>query len=229
MAAVPVEPEATETMAAEAVVEPRTDAGGRRTRAGDAGDAGAADVEREAAPEALELIDADRAEGPGEVVLPDDDGGPLAVERPLAAAETESQAPTEAPDPSGGLPSPPALEAGQADGPNSGLSPRKAEIERAGVVVPGTLRGVMGYRLPLVSRQEVPDQIVSGVLIPAHTTFVILKEGSWELVDVSADELEQLRRLAAERESAATRAGARTGEAGMEPVADVEKAGGAGR
>ena len=71
-----------------------------------------------------------------------------------------------------------------------------AEAVQSGVIVPGTLRGVMGYRLPLVSRQEVPDQIVSGVLIPAHTTFVILKKGSWELVDVTPEELERLREAA---------------------------------
>ena len=73
------------------------------------------------------------------------------------------------------------LRRGRPVGRTSGLPPRTAEIQTAGVVVPGTLRGVMGYRLPLVSRQEVPDQIVSGVLIPAHTTFVILKgdRGSW--------------------------------------------------
>ena len=51
----------------------------------------------------------------------------------------------------------------------------------------------MGYRLPLVSRQEVPDQVVSGVLIPAHTTFVILRGGEWELVDLKPTELERLR------------------------------------
>ena len=61
------------------------------------------------------------------------------------------------------------------------------------VVVPGTLRGVMGYRLPLVSRQEVPGQVVSGVLIPAHDTYVILQPGRWELVGLSPAEVEALR------------------------------------
>ena len=72
----------------------------------------------------------------------------------------------------------------------------------------------MGYRLPLVSRQEVPDQIVSGVLIPAHTTFVIVKEGAWELVDLTAEEVRALREAAArkEREAAAAEvAGKRAG------------------
>ena len=77
------------------------------------------------------------------------------------------------------------------------------------VRVPGTLRGVMGYRLPLVSRQEVPDQVVSGVLIPAHTTFVVLRGGEWELVDLKPEELERLRAEppAAEREPRLSRRG----------------------
>ena len=61
------------------------------------------------------------------------------------------------------------------------------------VIVPDNLRGVMGYRMPLVSRQEVPDQVVSGVLIPAHTTFVVLKPGYWELVGLEPGEVERLR------------------------------------
>ena len=88
--------------------------------------------------------------------------------------------------PSGGVPETAVPEAAQAGDPEPGLPPQ------TGVRVPGTLRGVMGYRLPLVGRQEVPDQIVSGVLIPAHTTFVILKAGSWELVDVTPEEVQRL-------------------------------------
>ena len=67
--------------------------------------------------------------------------------------------------------------------------------------VPNTLRGVMGYRLPLVSRQEVPDQVVSGVLIPAHTTYVILQPGYWELTGLSPDDVNALR-VAVERAKA---------------------------
>ena len=67
-----------------------------------------------------------------------------------------------------------------------------AAVDRP-VVVPGTLRGVVGYRLPLVSRQQVPAQVVSGVLIPAHTTYVILRPGHWELVGLSPAEVEALR------------------------------------
>ena len=160
---------------------------------------------------ALEPMGVDRVEAAATVV-PDGSGGPPIVEGPVVRigefdvrlrSDVNSQAPLEAPAPSGDAPGPSVLGAGQAGGPNSGLPPRTAQVETTGVEVPGTLRGVMGYRLPLVSRQEVPDQIVSGVLIPAHTTFVILKRGSWELVDVSQEELNLLREAATRRESAA--------------------------
>ena len=72
-----------------------------------------------------------------------------------------------------------------------------AAVDRPGpVVVPETLRGVMGYRMPLVSRQALPDQVVSGVLIPAHTTYVILQPGYWELVGLSPDDVKALRAFA---------------------------------
>ena len=111
---------------------------------------------------------------------------------------SDSRTPPEVSHPSGGVPDDGAAGVARAGAQRTGPAPRKVE---AGVVVPGTLRGVMGYRLPLISRQEVPDQIVSGVLIPAHTTFVILKEGSWELVDVTPEELERFREAAVSRES----------------------------
>ena len=87
--------------------------------------------------------------------------------------------------------------AGQAGPPHPGLPLRTAAERPEPVPVPGTLRGVMGYRLPLVSRQALPDQVVSGVLIPAHTTYVILQPGHWELVGLSPDEVEFLRDAAA--------------------------------
>ena len=95
---------------------------------------------------------------------------------------------------------------GTADSPRSGLprlefEPSPVVVERLRpVLVPQTLRGVMGYRLPLVSRQEVPAQVVSGVLIPAHTTYVILKPGHWELVGLSPAELDALRAAAKDDE-----------------------------
>ncbi len=133
------------------------------------------------------------------------DWGPAAVDRPAVRrsefdlpVDLGSRKPREVSHPSGGVPDSAVAEAAQAGDPQPGLPPRSV---RAGIIVPGTLRGVMGYRLPLISRQEVPDQIVSGVLIPAHTTFVILREGSWELVNVSAEEVVRLQELAASQQA----------------------------
>ena len=86
-----------------------------------------------------------------------------------------------------------ARDEGRSGGTQTDLPPEPAAQKVEPVRVPGTLRGVMGYRLPMVSRQEVPDQVVSGVLIPAHTTFVVLRGGEWELVDLKPEELERLR------------------------------------
>ena len=82
---------------------------------------------------------------------------------------------------------------GRDGGMQTDLPPEPPAQEVEPVRLPGTLRGVMGYRLPLVSRQEVPDQVVAGVLIPAHTTFVVLRGGEWEMVDLKPEELERLR------------------------------------
>ena len=115
-----------------------------------------------------------------------------------ASASSESRSPSEAASPSE-APSPAmASGAGQA-----GTHRRQAGLPPQPAVVPGTLRGVMGYRMPLVSRQEVPDQVVSGVLIPAHTTFVILKPGYWELVGLDPGDVEYLRDAAARAEAEA--------------------------
>ena len=122
----------------------------------------------------------------------------LARARPMVRREIADASPhpeASAP-PSGGTGVEAAPGTGQAGPPHTGLP-----LEREGRRVPGTLRGVMGYRLPLISRQEVPDQIVSGVLIPAHTTFVILREGEWELVGLSDEEARRLRAIAAEKKA----------------------------
>lgn len=42
-------------------------------------------------------------------------------------------------------------------------------------------RGVLGYRIPLVVKQEVPGRIRGGVYIPAHETYVVLRPGYWEM------------------------------------------------
>ena len=113
--------------------------------------------------------------------------------------DTAAPATLESPSPSEGV-----LAADKHDGGQAGLP--HAGQEAAPVRVPGTLRGVMGYRLPLVSRQEVPDQVVSGVLIPAHTTFVILRGGEWELVDLEPEEVKRLREADARRQAEASAA-----------------------
>ena len=49
------------------------------------------------------------------------------------------------------------------------------------------LRGSLGYRVPLVVRQEVPDQIRGGVYIPGHTTYVIVRQGHWRVEQLGGD------------------------------------------
>ena len=112
----------------------------------------------------------------GDALHVDAGAGPDQLPRPTPDA---AGAPTQ--------PEEPAAPSGRT-GPVTAHGARRDERMR----VPGTLRGVMGYRLPLVSRQEVPDQIVSGVLIPAHTTFVILRGGEWELTGLEPHEVERL-------------------------------------
>ena len=114
----------------------------------------------------------------------------------LAAAALKSRTPSEAASPSeapSSAAAPGAVQAGDAP-PGLPADP---------VTLPGTLRGVMGYRMPLVSRQAVPDQVVSGVLIPAHTTFVILKPGYWELTGLLPDDVQLLRDAAARAQAEA--------------------------
>ena len=115
---------------------------------------------------------------------------PLGVDGSAPAVETAAA------KPSPGVPMSAAHPAGQAGPLPPGLPPRPAAGRPEAAVVPHTLRGAMGYRLPLVSRQQVPDQVVSGVLIPAHTTYVILQPGYWELVGLSPDEASVLRAAA---------------------------------
>ena len=169
-----------------------------------------------AEPETLETVEVQESPGsgvprvefempPGRAVLEGPDGTeiiewtfgpdiPAVVDTAAAAPSVSSSgvpAAGEVPNPSGEPSMSPVHEAGQA-GPPSRLPPQSDSV-----LVPGTLRGVMGYRLPLVSRQELPDQVVSGVLIPAHTTYVILQPGYWELVGLSPHEVESLRDAAA--------------------------------
>ena len=135
------------------------------------------------------------AEGPSDVRMPP--GVEEHQPTELVSAYPESRPPMEAASPSEEPfreAAPGAVQAGNPPpGPPAG-----------GVVTEGTLRGVMGYRMPLVSRQELPDQVVSGVLIPAHTTFVILRPGYWELTGLSPGDVELLRDAAAKSEAEAS-------------------------
>ena len=171
------------------------------------------------APAVSELVEAEepaRSEtetGPQRVVLEEPDGARVAemslgAEAPPPETEPIASAvkplsefsprpfvrsvppPAETLDPSSG-PAEAAHDAGPASLPPAVLPPQSDPV-----VVPGILRGVMGYRMPLVSRQALPDQVVSGVLIPAHTTYVILQPGYWELVGLSPDEVKALRAFA---------------------------------
>ena len=83
----------------------------------------------------------------------------LAARRELARSEPEHVAEPsvpETPTASGETVDTEGDGAGQA-----GESRHSTGLPPHPVVVPGTLRGVMGYRMPLVSRQGVPDQVVS--------------------------------------------------------------------
>ena len=115
---------------------------------------------------------------------------PLGVDGSAPAVETAAA------KPSPGVPMSAAHPAGQAGPLPPGLPPRPAASRPEAALVPHTLRGAMGYRLPLVSRQQVPDQVVSGILIPAHATYVILQPGYWELVGLTLDEVNVLRAAA---------------------------------
>ena len=113
-----------------------------------------------------------------------------------ATVHSESRPPSETPSPSEELS--PGAAAGAV---RAGNQPPGPPAE--GVIVGRTLRGVMGYRMPLVTRQAVPDQVVSGVLIPAHTTFLILKPGYWELTGLTPEDVHLLRDAASRAEAEA--------------------------
>ena len=113
-----------------------------------------------------------------------------------ASVHAESRPPSETPSPSEELS--PGAAAGAVRAGNQLPGP---PVE--GVTLGRTLRGVMGYRMPLISRQAVPDQVVSGVLIPAHTTFVILRPGYWELTGLTPEDVHLLKDAAARAEAEA--------------------------
>ena len=134
----------------------------------------------EAAPE-VEPVTGER-DMPAEPSMPADE---------VAAASTGSPpgapvAPEVPAPPRGPLETPahePDRDAAAAQRPSVLAAAGLAELRRPeAVTAPYVPRGVMGYRMPLVSRQELPIQVVSGVVIPAHHTYVILRPGHWELL-----------------------------------------------
>ena len=167
------------------------------------------------APAVSELVEAEEparseTETVPQWVMPEEPDGARAVEIPLEAryppdtAEATAAPPVEprsefSPRPFVRSVPPPAEILDPSAGPAEAArdaGPARVPPPSDPVVVPGILRGVMGYRMPLVSRQALPDQVVSGVLIPAHTTYVILQPGYWELVGLSPDEVKGLRAAA---------------------------------
>ena len=150
-------------------------------------------IEPVATETAVETVER-QAEASPEVVENAPPGEPVVIERDMrvefsmpvvdvAAASTgpPSGAPVapEVPAPPRGPLETPAHEPDRVAVAAAGL----AELRRAeAVTAPYVPRGVMGYRMPLVSRQELPIQVVSGVVMPAHHTYVILRPGHWELL-----------------------------------------------
>ena len=148
-------------------------------------------IEPVAAETAVEMVER-QAESPPEVVENAPPGEPVVIERDMrvefsmpvvdvAAASTgpPSGAPValEGSAPPRGPLEPPARE------PDQAAAVGLAELRRAeAVTVPHVPRGARGYRMPLVSRQELPIQVVSGVVMPAHHSYVILRPGHWELL-----------------------------------------------
>ena len=146
-------------------------------------------VERQAEPSPEVVEDAPYVEPavierdmPAEPSMPADEVAAAATGSPPGApVAPEVPAP-----PRGPLETPahePDRDAAAAQRPSALAAAGLAELRRPeAVTAPYVPRGVMGYRMPLVSRQELPIQVVSGVVIPAHHTYVILRPGHWELL-----------------------------------------------
>ena len=146
-------------------------------------------VERQAEPSPEVVEDAPHVEPvvierdmPAEPSMPADEVAAAATGSPPGApVAPEVPAP-----PRGPLETPahePDRDAAAAERPSALGAVGLAELRRPeAVTAPYVPRGVMGYRMPLVSRQELPIQVVSGVVIPAHHSYVILRPGHWELL-----------------------------------------------
>lgn len=106
---------------------------------------------------------------------------------PLRLADRNPEQVEEVPRPTPPVQAPMVAEAQSADLPPvppaaEPVSPTARPLALQDLSPTPPLRGAMGYRLPMVSRQQVPDQVISGVLVRAHATYVILRPGYWELL-----------------------------------------------
>ena len=105
---------------------------------------------------------------------------------PKSVAETTADAAEpEVVDTEGGQESPlrPAVATGP-EGPQLLPTRMRVPTPRGGIAV---ARGALGYRVPLVVRQRVPAQILGGVYMPAHETYVVLQPGYWEALGAAED------------------------------------------
>ncbi len=82
---------------------------------------------------------------------------------------------------------PPPLSEAAGPAPSEGrLLPVRMSVPAPRGDVP-VARGSLGYRVPLVVKQAVPDRIQGGVYIPAHDTYVIMRPGHWVLEPAAAE------------------------------------------
>ena len=100
------------------------------------------------------------------------------IDLPVQAQEVES-----------GLPESVDAEVEQASAPVPAeflLLPTHTQVPapRGGISV---ARGALGYRVPLVVKRRVPDQIRGGVYVLAHETYMVLQPGHWELEGAGED------------------------------------------
>ena len=56
---------------------------------------------------------------------------------------------------------------------------QRQQAADAPVPTPAPSCPVLTYRAPVVAQVRLPDRIVGGVLIPSHTTYVVLQPGVW--------------------------------------------------
>ena len=103
----------------------------------------------------------------------------------VAAAVFLFQAGTASPGTPGVCEAPCGEEPGAAQLPVQAQAVELGGPESAGTEVESA--GALGYRVPLVVKQQVPARILGGVYMPAHETYVVLRPGYWELEGAAED------------------------------------------